>query len=170
MLALSPARDLFAPTYHHQAPFTLSHRQHAFVESPAQRRARVAFLQKQEDTERRVDNWVREQVEQSAFMTTMSPGNAKVKGHKRNPSLRREGALAVKAVPDELLLGHLLKDSRNLSSITEEDEEPYILYSTPSPQFPTAAAVPSSPARSTKKISHYRRLSDLEAIPEGPEE
>ncbi|KAE9388497.1 hypothetical protein BT96DRAFT_981046 [Gymnopus androsaceus JB14] len=176
LASLSPARDLFAlsgsSVYHHlpspsslsnsllapvlldQPSFTPSPRQSSFIETSSQRRARVAFLQKQNNREgeKRVENWVREQVQQSAFMIT---------------------AAQMSAEKVKLILGRMLKDSSDLSSITEEEEEPYIFYSTPSPQYSVAKAPPLSPTkapRSPTRPSHQRRLSDLAVIPEGPEE
>ncbi|KAJ3981613.1 hypothetical protein F5890DRAFT_1534500 [Lentinula detonsa] len=209
MLALSPARDLFALSssttkapYHNSSDlpnsslslnsalnssfsfaksFTSSSRQQPFVETPAQRRARVAFSQKDnhegERRVERVESWVRDQAQHSAFMVKsakmLSENEKAYKGHKRRSgtsSYRREGAFAPKLVPDEIILGRMFKDSSNvLSSITEE-EEPYILYSTPIPRYSMPAPYYNnthpSPTNSSRKPSHQRRLSDLEAIPE----
>ncbi|KAJ3727341.1 hypothetical protein DFJ43DRAFT_1156965 [Lentinula guzmanii] len=207
MLALSPARDLFALSssttkapYHNSSnllnsslslnsalnssfsftkSFTSSSRQQPFVETPAQRRARVAFLQKEnhegERRAERVESWVRDQAQHSAFMVKpakmLSESEKVYKGHKRGSgTYRREGAFAPKLVPDEIILGRMFKDSSNvLSSITEE-EEPYILYSTPIPRYSMPAPYYNithlSPTNSSRKPSHQRRLSDLEAIPE----
>ncbi|KIK65026.1 hypothetical protein GYMLUDRAFT_240358 [Collybiopsis luxurians FD-317 M1] len=219
MLALSPACDLFASSSAtsttkalYQLPslfgsslsdlslsfttpssFSTSPRQQAFVESPAQRRARIAFVQKQnrgEEEEKRVENWVREQAQQSAFMIAaakVSAEKAKVnKGHhKRSTSLQlqlRPEVLPRKGITDELMLGRMLKDSSNLPSITEdeEEEEPYIFYSTPLPQYSTTTTTTATTTsvyynsntsqRSPTRPSHQRRLSDLEVIPEGLEE
>ncbi|KAJ3892185.1 hypothetical protein GG344DRAFT_76199 [Lentinula edodes] len=220
MLALSPARDLFAlsssttsttktpfPLDHHHSsvlPSFPSYRQPPFVETPSQRRARVAFSRKEYNrqgegkiVEERVESWVREQVQQSTFMITtaarMSFMNDKaVKGHMRILNRRQGGAPTLKPVPDEIVLRRMLKDSSNLlSPITEEeDEEPYILYSTPLPRYstyPTPApyynssppsptrsspirSSPRIPANSPTKPLHQRRFSDLQAIPEGLEE
>ncbi|KAJ4481179.1 hypothetical protein J3R30DRAFT_2415273 [Lentinula aciculospora] len=208
MLALSPARDLFAlspsttkTSYHssilpkstftpailHESSLPTSYRQKPFVETPAQRRARVAFLRKEnreagKRVVERVESWVREQVQQSAFTIQMSSKNDKVKCYTRGATRRQSlFVLTSKTVPDEIMLGRMLKDSSNLSSITEEaemEEEPFILYSTPLPQYSSPAAYysSSSPLSPTKSIrsplkpSHQRRLSDLEVIPEGLEE
>ncbi|KAJ3775795.1 hypothetical protein FB446DRAFT_785683 [Lentinula raphanica] len=214
MLALSPARDLFTwsststtntprhssdlpnlsnlsnPLSLNQFTFTNTYRQQPFVETPAQRRARFAFVQKDsregEKREDRVQSWVQDQVQQSAFMVnaaklSSSSENDKSRRRKNATSSHRRQAsfvpsLSTKWVPDEIMLSRMLKDSSNmsLSSITEEEEEqePYVLYSTPisSYPFPSPApyyhSAPLSPPSSPPRPSHQRRLSDLEVIPE----
>ncbi|KIK65204.1 hypothetical protein GYMLUDRAFT_240502 [Collybiopsis luxurians FD-317 M1] len=131
--------------------FRTSPRQQAFFKTPAQRRVAVTT----------------EVFAQKAKLST--------KGHhKRNTSLQPcPEALPRKGVTDELML----KDSLNLPSITEpedeEEKEPCIFYSTPLPQYHTTTTSycgSKTSQRSPTRPLHHRRLSDLKVIPEGLEE
>ncbi|KAF5392038.1 hypothetical protein D9757_003211 [Collybiopsis confluens] len=179
-----PDLSLLRPFHHlNQSSFSSSARQQAFAETPAQRRARVAFVHKQKQSpgEERVENWVREQARQSTFVIVAaakkmsSPADkAKARGHKRNSSVHRPEVLPRKGVSDELLLRRtMLKDSSNLPSISEgveEEEEPFVFYSTPLPPPPTYHISSKTTSHSPTRPSHQRRLSDLAVIPEGLEE
>ncbi|KAF9264465.1 hypothetical protein L218DRAFT_958137 [Marasmius fiardii PR-910] len=130
-----------------------SFRQKAFIESPAQRRARLQFLANQKTGEQRVQTWLETQ---STYTVPPSkvPTRSSFKGHHR-----RNRNSILKTIPSPRTSPPAIPyyPAYQLSSIPED--EPYIFYSTPLPQ-----KSPISPSRSLKR--HQRHLSDLRSIPE----
>ncbi|KAJ8075148.1 hypothetical protein PM082_019476 [Marasmius tenuissimus] len=173
--------------------YTISSRQSAFVESPAQRRARVVFIMNPAAPggSDRVQSWVKSQSSYTNTSKMSSPpspsaSTGRSKGHRRNrhsisssddlkshlyPSNdkkhQRSSSYSPRTSPTTL---HY--PAYHLTSIPED--EPYIFYSTPItvPLLQThqkssaiEGAAPS-PSHSDRTKRHQRHLSDLMAIPE----
>ncbi|KAL0574447.1 hypothetical protein V5O48_007511 [Marasmius crinis-equi] len=175
--------------------YTSSGRQSAFVESPAQRRARVVFINQQQGAstgnDQRVQSWVKSQSSYTVSSPRMAtppsnkPSVARSKGHSRN----RHSISSADDLKEHLHLGADKKPEKghsysprtsptalhypalHLSSIPED--EPYVFYSTPitmpfvqsQPRSSTATEDALHTSRGTVK-RHQRHLSDLMSIQE----
>lgn len=168
--------------------YTTSSRQSAFVESPAQRRARVAFIINPgvPGGSDRVHSWVKSQSSYTVPSKMSSPSSSSAsagrsRGHRRNRhSVSSSDDLKTHVYPDSDSKKHQRSSSYSprtsptrlhypayhLSSIPED--EPYIFYSTPItvPLVQVHSKSPATEGASPKTKRHRRQLSDLLAIPE----
>ncbi|KAK7045485.1 hypothetical protein VNI00_007738 [Paramarasmius palmivorus] len=162
--------------------YATSTRQTAFVETVSQRRARVDFLaHNQRRGDQRVESWVKEQasVATTSIMPPTTTAAAKSRGHRRN----RFSLISSNQI-QPLGVGQAHSPSRKplhyhpAAHITPipEDEEPYIVYSTPLIVQPSAMTRTQPPINepyvlySTPSLStatpRQTHLPDLVSIPE----
>ncbi|KAK0447921.1 uncharacterized protein EV420DRAFT_1647667 [Desarmillaria tabescens] len=136
-------------------------RQLPFLESPAQRIARVDFIKKREG-DKRVEAWVRVQQEHKQSLWG-APTTA----------ARGEPYITTPHLPEDPIRSN--SPFLSVPYIHPEDEEPFIFYSSaplqptyiPEIIYSTPLPLPVKPKpRRVKQSRHRRRLSDLDSIPE----